>query len=214
MRTTWGRVRGLLSEAVRLRDVEDASRAIQTGAARANARANVTVDRSGGMFNIFAKVVSGDESAAEEAMLAAADSVGWVLLSKSDKGRGTVWWFEPKPETKGPLSPKALPPVMWHTTPETNVAEILERGLVPRTRSSVNAETSRKYSPRVYLATSEAGASATAKSKGGWAMLRIDVASLLKSVRFYVDQEFGHRKDGTPVAVYTLDPIPASSISA
>lgn len=214
MRATLGEVRQLVAEALKRADAERVAQAIQTAAGKAGVKVHVTVDTYGQLFNVFATLVSGDPAAAEEIMSARADQEGWSLLSKNDRGRGLVFWFEPKAETKGPLSASKLPVVLWHTTLASNVNDILKKGLEPRTRAAGYSQTSRRYAPRVYFGTSENGAKATVNRPGDWKMLRVDRAKLPKQTKFYVDQEFGFRKDGMPVAVYTLDPVPAEAISS
>lgn len=201
-------LRKLIAEALKRSDADRVAQSLVNAAGKVNGRVSASVDDSAKMLNVFIRHLTGDPDAIEAALIDAADAVGWLLLSKNDR-RGLVWWFEPKPETKGNV--KKLPSVLWHVTPAANVEGIVRDGLVPRKRQF--SGTSRRYTPRIYLATDVAGARATINREEDWVILKIDVASLPKGQKFYVDQEFGFKKDGTPMAVYTLDPIPASAIS-
>lgn len=95
--------------------------------------------------------------------------------------------------------------------PEANVAGILEKGFEPRQRGVPG--TSRRYAPRIYLGTSEQGIRGFAKGGDDWVLMKVDRSKLPKGQKSYVDQEFGNRSDGSPVAVFTMDPIPASAVS-
>jgi len=211
MQTSVGDLRRILQEALKKSDAENVAASLERAAGRINGRVGATADFSGQMLNVFVRHVAGDADAIEAALIADADKNGWSLLSRSDRNGRLVWWFEPKAETKGPLSKKNLPAIMWHGTPRENLESILATGLRPSHR--LVPGTTRRYSGRVYLATSRKGAEATSKSGDEWAMMTIDITKLPKSMKFYVDQEFGHSKDGTPVAVYVLEPIPAEAIS-
>lgn len=211
MRTRLGDLRRVLAEALKKSDADRVAADIERAATGAGARVAMTVDTSSKLLNVFARLRSGDEAAAESAMMSAATKHGWTLLSKNTRRGDVVWWFEPEPHTKGPVSPTVLPASLWHTTMAENVPSILQQGLIPRQRQFTG--TSRKYSPRIYLATDERGAKATINRPGDWAFLMIDTAKLPKDLKFYVDQEFGHRKDGMPMAIYTMDAIPPEAIS-
>lgn len=210
MKVTLGELRSTINEAIKRADVDRVASVLANAASKAGARVTTDVDASGGMHNLFVRLVSGDADATEQALSDVASTMGWSLLTRSEK-RGTVWWFEPAATTKGAIQASKLPAVLWHTTLAQNVDSILADGMMPRQRTVPG--TTRRYEPRVYLAADPSGAKATASQPGDWAMLRIDRAKLPKGMKFYVDQEFGHRKDGTPIAVYTLDAIPASAIS-
>lgn len=203
-----GTLRRLIQEAIKQSDVNAFVKALENVAFRNNASVKGSIDTSGSMFNVFIKHVSGDEDSLEQEMTRVADEFGWVLLSKSTK-RGTVWWFEPKPETKGSIPKNKVPSTLYHVTSSEFVESIMKNGLIPRSRSV--KDTSRKYEPRVYLATNPKDAMAAVRTADDSVLLAIDVSNL-KS-RFFLDQEFGFRKDKTPVAVYTLDPIPANLIT-
>lgn len=210
MLTTVGALRQLLTEALKKSDAEALARTLEGVAGKSGAQVRASVDASGGMFNVFVRLVTGDDVALEGSLVAAAGRLGWSLLSKSER-KGVVWWFEPTAEIKGTVPRSKLPPVLYHVTQRRNVASILETGLVPRQREF--SGTSRKYSPRVYLATSRAGAEATINREGDWALLQVDVGRLPKGFKFYVDQEFGHHKTGVPLAVYTTAAVPPGAIS-
>lgn len=212
IRARLGHVRTLIREALKKGDAERVAAALQNAVGKQNLGVSASADTMHQMQNIFVRRIHGDEKLIQDTLVATAEKLGWTLLSKSDRGRGVVWWFEPKAETKGPVPTSKLPPVMWHTTIAKNVPSILETGLTPRTRAEGYAETLRQYAPRVYLGTSEAGAKATVNRPGDWRMLKIDASKLPKNLKFYVDQEFGYRKDGMPIAVYTMDAIPPSAI--
>lgn len=205
-----GTLRHILSEALKKSDAARAATHLENAAGKINSRVSASVDLNGQLINVFVKLVSGEPDVTEAALVAAANDMGWSLLSRSER-RGTVWWFEPSHLLKGAVSSNRLPQYLFHTTPSANVEKILEKGLELRSRSAVG--TTRRYSPRVYFATEPNGAKATAKSGEDWAMLRVDRDKLPRSQKFYVDQEFGHRPDGTPVAVYTLEPIDPEAIS-
>lgn len=204
-----GELRRLIREALKKTDVELVARALENEAGKFGGRVAANPDFSGKLFNLFVKHVTGDVGQIEDVLTAKAAQLGWELLSRSDK-RGTVWWFEPTSTTKGHVSGSKLPKVFWHVTPRKNVESIMQTGFEPRVRTAPG--TTRKYSPRVYLATDERGARATINREEDWALLRIDFSKLPKGTKFYVDQEFGHRPDGTPMAVYTTTPIPPSAI--
>ena len=201
----------MLTEALKKSDADKVANELERVAVSVGARVSVTVDTSSKMLNIFVRFRTGDEAKAEIAMINAATKFGWTLLSKNLRRGDIVWWFEPEPNTKGPVHPSMLPPVLWHATMAENVPGILEQGLIPRQRQF--SGTSRKYSPRVYLATDERGAKATINRLGDWAFLQIDTSKLPESMKFYVDQEFGHKRDGVPMAIYTMDAIPPSAIN-
>jgi hypothetical protein len=205
-----GDLRALIREALKKTDVENVARSLENAAGKIGGRVQVSPDYSGKLFNIFAKYVTGDPEQVEAAMLDAAQKVGWSLLSRSEK-RGLVWWFEPTAEVKGPVPRAKMPHLLWHVTPRANVEGILEKGFEPRQRTAPG--TTRKYVGRIYLATDIKGAKATINRDEDWALLQIDTSRLPKSMKFYVDQEFGHRADGTPMAVYTQDPIPSVAVS-
>ena len=209
MLTSLSNIRRVINEALKAADASAVARDLENAVSKAGSRVRADVDASKGMFNIFVKHVSGDEEATEEALTNAALANGWSLLSRSDR-RGLVWWFEPSAETKGNVQRKRLPNVLYHTTRTENVESILMTGLRPGQRHVVG--TSRKYSPRVYMATRPEDAKAAAKSGGDWSMIAIDVSKLPKSMKLYVDQEFGNRPDGVPIAVYAVDAIPASAL--
>ena len=209
MRVLLGDLRRTLHEALKKSDAENVASSLERAAGRVNSRVTASVDLSGQMFNVFVRHLSGDVEQVEALLIDEAEKNGWSLLSRSDRNGRLVWWFEPKPEIKGPLSKKVLPPELYHVTPRDNVEGIMANGLQPKQRTTPG--TTRRYTGRVYLATSPAGATATSKSGEDWAMLKVDT-SKLKGMKFYVDQEFGHRKDGVPVAVYTLDQIPPEVI--
>lgn len=210
MRIKVSELKSLIREALKKTDVENVARALENAAGKIGGRVQVSPDYSGKLFNIFVKHMTGDVDQIEAALNDAAQRVGWSLLSRSDK-RGVVWWFEPSAETKGPVSRKKLPQILWHVTPRQNVESIMKTGFEPRQRTAPG--TTRKYVGRIYLATDEKGARATINREEDWALLRIDTSRLPKEMKFYVDQEFGHRADGTPMAVYTTDPIPPAAIS-
>lgn len=189
---------------------DDVAGALERAAGKVGARVSATVDTSGRMFNVFAKLLTGDETLVASALVASAAQHGWVLLSKNDR-RGITWWFEPNSKIKGAVSPSKLPRVLYHVTTVDRIDNVLTSGLTPRSREFVG--TTRTYAPRVYLATDVGAAKATFNRPGDWALLTIDRGKLTKGTKFYVDQEFGHRSDGTPLAVYTLQPIPALAIS-
>ncbi len=205
-----GDLRSVIQEALKKSDVENVARTLENAAGKIGGRVQVSPDYSGKLFNIFVKHVTGDPEQVEAALLDAAQKVGWSLLSRSEK-RGIVWWFEPSAETKGPVPRGKLPPRLWHVTPRENVDSILAKGFEPRQRTAPG--TTRKYVGRIYLATDARGARATINREEDWALLQIDTSLLPKGMKFYVDQEFGHRGDGVPMAVYTQDPIPSSAIS-
>lgn len=210
MRIRLGDLRRALQEALKKSDAEHLANSLELAAGKAGARVRAEADASSKMLNVFARLVMGEPDQVEQVLIDAAAQLGWSLLSRSER-RGTVWWFEPAPETKGPVPASKLPAVLWHITPEANVAGILERGFEPRQRGVPG--TSRRYAPRIYLGTDAAGIRGFAKGGDDWTLLRVDRSKLPKGQKFYVDQEFGHRKDGTPVAVYTLDPIPPEAVS-
>lgn len=203
-------LRSFIQEALKRSDAQAVVSALENAAGRIGSKVSATVDESGKMLNIFVKLISGDPESTEEALTSAANQSGWSLLTRSEK-RGLVWWFEPSSETKGSINRKLIPAELWHATPTQNVDSILAQGMLPRQRTAIG--TTRKYSPRIYLAADPKGARATINDQADWSMLRIDVAKLPKSFKFYVDQEFGHRADGRPIAVYVLEAIPASAIS-
>jgi hypothetical protein len=151
----------------------------------------------------------GDPVAVENVLVASAHASGWSLLSKTDR-RGTVWWFEPSAEIKGNVRRNQLPKVMYHVTRKENIDNIMVLGLVPMTRTA--PRTLRSYSPRVYLASTQESAWATVKT-GEWVALAVKLSNLPKTTKFFVDQEFGFMKDGTPIAAYVLETIPAAAIS-
>lgn len=202
MKLRVGDLRSLIAEAIKRSDVDNVVRSLENAASKVGVRVKADVDTSKSMFNVFVRFVSGDESLAE-------DTLGWALLSRSDR-RGLVWWFEPSHETKGSLKRNKIPDTLFHITRAENVDSIMSSGLRPGSRSVPG--TSRRYSPRVYLATRQEDARATAKAEQDWTMLAIDVTKLQK-MKFFIDQEFGFRSDGTPIAVYTNDGIPPSALS-
>lgn len=204
-----GDLRKLIREALKKSDVESVARALENEAGKLNGRVVASPDYSGKLFNLFVKHVTGDVDQIEHALVTAATKLGWELLSRSDK-RGIVWWFEPSAESKGAVPASKMPKSLWHVTPRQNVESILRTGFEPRVRTAPG--TTRKYSPRIYLATDERGARATINREEDWALLKIDTTKLPKGTKFYVDQEFGHRPDGTPMAVYTTTPIPPVAI--
>ena len=210
MRVSVGDLRRVLKEALKRSDADQVAASLENAAGKTNAKVSASVDLSGKMLNVFVRLVSGDADAIEQALTDAASKLGWSLLSRSER-RGTTWWFEPDPQTKGPTSSARLPVMLYHITPSTNVDGILEKGFELRQRSVPG--TTRRYSPRIYLASTPGGAKATSKSGEDWTVLKVDRTKLPKGQKFYVDQEFGHMKDGTPMAVYTLDPIPPSAVS-
>ena len=210
MRIRLGDLRQVVNEAVKKSDADRVANALEMAAGKIGARVRAEADTSSKMFNVFARLVMGDAEHVEQALNDEAAKHGWSLLSRSER-RGTVWWFEPAPETKGPVTGAKLPALLWHITPEANVAGILENGFEPRQRGVPG--TSRRYAPRIYLGTSAEGIRGFAKGGEDWVLLKIDRSKLPKGQKFYVDQEFGHRKDGTPIAVFTMDPIPASAVS-
>lgn len=211
MRIRLGDLRKVVSEALKKSDAERLANSLELAAGKMGARVRAEGDFSGKMLNVFARLVMGDADQVEQALVDAAAKEGWLLLSRSER-RGTVWWFEPGPELKGPLSGSKVPMVLWHVTPRANVDSILKTGFELRTRATPGGST-RRYSPRIYLATDPKGAQATINHEADWVLLKVDRSKLPKGQKFYVDQEFGMRKDGTPVAVYTLDPIPPSAVS-
>lgn len=205
-----GTLRSIISEALKKSDAEAAAQALQSAAAKMNFMVRAEVDNSSKLLNVFVRLVSGDENDVEATLVREAEKIGWSLLSRSDR-RGIVWWFEPGPETKGALGKSKLPEFLWHVTPKENVDSILSNGFEPRQRSVPG--TSRRYAPRVYFGTDPTKLKGFAKSADDWVLLRIDRTKLPKGQRFFVDQEFGFRKDGMPAAVFTLDPVPASAVS-
>lgn len=202
-------LRFTLREALKKHDADRVAASLEAAAKRIGSMVFATVDASQGMLNVFVKYVNGNEQEAELALTAAADEMGWSLLSKNAGSRGVVWWFEPKPITKGPVKASRLPALLYHATLDANVQNILENGLTPRVRQF---GTARRYSPRIYLSTSEGGAKAITTGDHSWQTLIVDVRLLARGTKFYVDQEFGYNKNGNPIAVYTLDPIPAAAI--
>lgn len=203
-------LRELIGEALKKSDAEIAATSLQAAAAKMNFKVRAEVDTSSKLLNIFVRLISGDEIAVEETLVDEAERIGWSLLSRSDR-RGIVWWFEPEPETKGSLGKGKLPDVLWHVTPKENVENILANGFEPRRRAVPG--TSRRYAPRVYFGTDPSKLKGFAKSSDDWVLLKIDRVRLPKTQKFFVDQEFGFRKDGIPSAVFTLDPVPPNVIS-
>jgi len=205
---TLNELRVVIHEALKKSDVEKLTSALEFAAGRMGSRVRADADTSKKMVNVFAKLVSGDAEQVEQVLVDEAEKLGWSLLSRSERN-GTTWWFEPKPETKG--STKKLPQFLWHMTPAENAESILSTGFEPRQRTAPG--TQRRYSPRIYFASDPGGAKATVKNADGWVMLKVDRTKLPKNTKFYVDQEFGHKSDGSPTAVFTLDPITPSAIS-
>lgn len=211
MRIRLGDLRKVVSEALKKSDAQQVANAIEMAAGKLGARVRAEGDFTGKMLNVFARLVMGDADDIEPALIDAADKYGWILLSRSER-RGTVWWFEPSPQLKGAVPNAKIPMTLYHITPKPNVESILATGFEPRQRSTPGG-TSRRYAPRVYLATDPKGATGTVNHEAEWVLLKVDRGKLPKGQKFYVDQEFGHRPDGTPTAVYTLDPIPASAVT-
>lgn len=211
MQARLGDLRGALVEALKKRDADRVAATLRSAAEGAGTSVTTSVDDSGSMLNVFVRVVSGDPDAVEATLGPIAAQEGWTLLSRSDK-RGTVLWYEPSAAIKGPVLRAKLPAVLYHVTPAANVEAVLRTGLHPRERQ--HAGSTRRYSPRVYLASDIGGAQATVNRPGDWRVLRVDVGQVPKDVEFYVDQEFGFRRDGTPVAVYVTGVIPSQAISA
>lgn len=206
-----GNLRKIISEALKTSDANYFANAIVMAAGKLGAKVSAEASFTGKILNVFARLVMGNPDDIEPTLIDVANTYGWVLLSRSDR-RGTVWWFEPSPQLKGHVKDDKIPQILWHNTPANNVDNILSMGLEPRSRSVLGG-TSRRYSPRVYLATDRKGAIGTVNNDTRWVMLKIDRSKLPKGQKFYVDQEFGHRLDGTPTAIYTMDPIPPTAIS-
>lgn len=211
MRIRLGDLRRLVTEALKKSDAEQLAVALERAAGKAGARVTASVDTSGKMINVFVRLVMGEPDAVEQVLVDAASQSGWALLSRSER-RGTVWWFEPSPETKGSLPGSKVPALLYHVTPAANVDSILSTGFEPRQRQTPGG-TTRRYAPRVYLATSPGAATATINHAADWVTLKVDRSKLPKGQKFYVDQEFGYGKDGMPRAVFTLEPIPAAAVS-
>lgn len=202
-----GELRQVIREVIKRSDAEH----VASFRNAANGRVNATVDDVGSSLNIFVKPL--DVAQAEEletVLVDKAQSLGWSLLSRSDR-RGVTWWFEPDPETKGQISIDRLPSKLYHVTPTENVPDILQRGLEPRRRSV--AGTTRRYSPRVYFATSSSTAKSMSKKDitTDLTLLQVDIKKA--NVPFYVDQEFSGKRGGMPGAVYAIEHIPADAIT-
>ena len=198
-------VKALIVESLKERDAIMIARALTHAAIDANGRVSSSVDHSAGMLNVFVKLLSGDPDSVETTLINAAERGGWSLLSRSDRD-GTTWWFEPNHDTKGHVS--VLPKYLWHVTAVKNLPSIMTNGLIPRVRQGGT----RRYAPRIYLASS-VNIARTSFKDGEFSILKIDTTKLPDDQRFYVDQEFGFDRTGTPRAVYTLRSIPVEAIS-
>lgn len=209
MRLRLHEIRALVTEVLKKRDAVELSNALVNAAQSVGSGVSVTVDDHSGMFNVFAKSLGSDPDAAETAMRGVASDLGWTLLSRSNKRGDTVWWFEPEPQAKGPVPESRLPRELWHVTSQESLPSVLENGLEPRSRTA--SGTMRTYSPRVYLACDRGTVAVNAPVSA--VLVKVDRDKLPKSVKFYVDQEYGYRKDGSPRAVFTVSAIPPEAIS-
>jgi hypothetical protein len=200
-------LRRVITEALKKNDVEKLASSLEIAGNKLG-NVSVNIDDNSKVFNVFVKHHFGDENEIERALVDVANKSGWSLLSKSDR-RGLTWWFEPDADVKGSIRRQRIPSVLYHGTASKNIDDILEQGLVPKLSQRDN--TTRKYSPRIYLSASPKGANTTSV-EGGWTVLKINTEKLPKDIKFYVDQEFGFSKDGKPKAVYTTQPIPTDAI--
>lgn len=96
-----------------------------------------------------------------ELFTATAHDHGFTLLSDYDvytgePGEFYEWRFTPADESdnKETFTVSDLPDTVFHVTNRSSLRQVLEQGLKPGTRMDVaGGKTSRRYAPRVYLAT-------------------------------------------------------------
>lgn len=108
---------------------------------------------------------------------------------------------------------KALYDTLYHWTPEYNVAEIMQHGLVPSNKNSMFT-----YPPRTYLMKGDCDDSEIAgmgqklclfnknpNNNGSYVLLAIDIKSVDNNVRFYLDPN-------SSIGIYTEQIIPSDKI--
>ena len=155
-----------------------------------------------------------------------AEEMGWFITDTSKNWRSATMLFESNYGSQVPN--KKLPPVMYHVTNVKNVENILQNGLVPSRPVAKGEIRTRRYNPRIYLATTDKMAAIVRSQFHQGAIrnpdvifkkqepekfttLKIDTASLPKDIKFYYDDEMqgAQRK----MSVWTYDAIPPQAIS-
>lgn len=122
MRLRMGELKSVIREALTPAMTQEFVHALQR-----QPGASVKLDNYGGMTNVFVTRFSGDAEKLEDDLTAIAERHGWSLLSGDDK-RGPTWWFEPKPDAKGPIPRKRVPSKLYHVTRERNLDGIMSQG--------------------------------------------------------------------------------------
>lgn len=131
------------------------------------------------------------------------------------------WWYTASDEAshKERYTVADLPKTVYHSTNRTLLRNVLEQGLIPRTRLEIaGGQTSRKYSPRIYIAVTKNIAVNYADRMedeiDGYesATFAIDTNKLNQHSQVFADEEYPKEDGKFPSSVYVKFSIPSDAL--